>query len=57
MLDGIVEIKNQKAKADDFILVENESEIKFKIANGVKLFSIAVPQKLSYKSYIELVNN
>lgn len=57
VLDGIVEINNQKAKADDFILVENESEIKFKIANGVKLFSIAVPQKLSYKSYIELVNN
>jgi len=56
VLGGTVEINGQLANADDFIIVENESEINVE-ADNVRLFIISVPQKLSYKTYIELVNN
>ncbi|MGB0888050.1 MAG: pirin family protein [Vicingaceae bacterium] len=56
VLDNAVQINGQLAKVDDFIIVENESEINIE-TEGVKLFLISTPQKLSYKTYIELVNN
>tara|TARA_B100000809_G_scaffold13391_2_gene12239 strand:+ start:8166 stop:8918 length:753 start_codon:yes stop_codon:yes gene_type:complete len=57
LLEGSLELNGEIAKEHDFIVIENENEIELKNVAGVRLFKISVPQKLTYKSYIELVNN
>lgn len=57
LLEGSLELNGDIVKVDDFVVVENENEIELKNIAGARLFKIAVPQKLTYKSYIELVNN
>lgn len=56
-LEGKGTIDGENVEEHDFIIIENESEINIEAAMDSKLFSISVPQKLSHKTYIELVNN
>ena len=57
LLEGGLELNGDIVKVDDFVVVENENEIELQHVAGARLFKISVPQKLTYKSYIELVNN
>jgi redox-sensitive bicupin YhaK (pirin superfamily) len=57
LLGGSLELNGEIVKEHDFVVVENENEIELKNVEGARLFRISVPQKLTYKSYIELVNN
>jgi len=57
LLEGSLELNGDLVKEDDFVVVENENEIEFEHVEGARLFKISVPRKLTYKSYIELVNN
>lgn len=57
LLDGAVELNGEKVKEHDFIVIDHENEIELNTTGGARLFKISVPQKLTYKSYIELVNN
>ena len=57
VLEGKVEINGKLARKDDFIIIENENKLGLKTVGLAKIFSIAVPQKLTYQSYIEIVNN
>jgi redox-sensitive bicupin YhaK (pirin superfamily) len=59
VLGGRATVNNVKVNEHDFIVVENENEIEIEIevSEGAKLFAIVVPQELTYKTYMELVNN
>ena len=57
LLAGSLELNDEKVKEHDFVVVDNECEIEFKNIEAARLFKISVPQKLTYKTYIELVNN
>jgi len=57
LLEGTLELNGEFLKEHDFIVVDNENEIVMNNIEGVRFFKISIPQKLTYKSYIELLNN
>ena len=57
MLGGEASILGKGLLENDFIIIEDENELNIVANNDVRLFSIAVPKQLSYKTYLELVNN
>ena len=57
LLAGSFKLNGDRVIEHDLVVVENESEIEFQNIEGARLFKISVPQKLTYKSYLELVNN
>jgi len=56
-INGKASVNGNELVEDDFVLIENEEEINLVTDTGTKLFSIAVPKQLTYKSYIQIVNN
>ena len=57
MLEGEASIEGKGFLEHDFIVVENEREINIVANTTTRLFKISVPQQLTYKSYLELVNH
>jgi redox-sensitive bicupin YhaK (pirin superfamily) len=57
LISGSVLLKGDDIKENDFIVIENEKEIYVEVKSDTVLFTIAVPQQLTYKTYLELVNN
>jgi len=57
LLGGSLELNGESIKEHDFVVVENEYKIELKNVEKARLFKISVPQKLTYKTYVELVNN
>jgi redox-sensitive bicupin YhaK (pirin superfamily) len=57
LLGGEATIDGKGILEHDFVIIENEKELNIVANNEVNLFVISVPEKLSYKTYIELVNN
>jgi quercetin 2,3-dioxygenase len=55
LLGGEASIEGKGLLEHDFVIVENESELNIVANKDVRLFSIAVPKQLSYKTYLELV--
>lgn len=56
LLKGAVEIAGQKVKENDFFIIEDEKQINLEMITNAVLFTVAVPQQLSYKTYLELAN-
>jgi len=56
-ISGKASINGKELIEDDFVLIENEEELNLIAQTETKLFSIAVPKQLTYKSYIQIVNN
>jgi redox-sensitive bicupin YhaK (pirin superfamily) len=54
VIEGIMNINDQKAEKDDFILSEN-TELNFEFLTDSRLFIIKSPKKLPYKTYTELM--
>lgn len=54
LLKGEIKIDNNIIKEDDFFIVENQNDLNFNLNSDARLFHIEVPQKLSYKTYLEL---
>lgn len=52
--NGLI-INGEKAFTDDFIIIENESEMSISTENEVELFTIETPAKLDYLTYREMV--
>lgn len=52
--NGLI-INGEKAITDDFIIIENESEMSISAENDVELFTIETPLKLDYLTYREMV--
>ena len=57
VLSGHTYLGEEELREHDFIVVENESKIKLVVQAETKIFNISVPQKLTYKTYLEHVNN
>jgi len=57
LLDGKASIAEKGVVENDFIIVESEDGIEIEVSEDTRLFSITVPQQLTYKTYLELVNN
>ena len=57
LLDGEASIGEKGLLENDFVIIKDEKEINIVVNKDVRLFSIAVPKQLSYKTYLELVNN
>ena len=57
LLKGTLEIGGKNVKENDFFIIENEKEISFEVVENAVLFTVAVPQQLSYKTYLEIANN
>lgn len=57
LLAGEALIDERRLVEHDFVIVENENELNISVGLEARLFSIAVPGQLSYKTYLELVNN
>lgn len=53
ILKGKGLLENQPINADDFIQVEDESELTFEATAETKLFIISSPKELGYKTYAE----
>ncbi|NQX98534.1 MAG: pirin family protein, partial [Flavobacteriales bacterium] len=56
-LGGEALIDGQVLLEHDFVIVEDEGEINIVANLSTRLFHIATPKQLSYKTYLELVNN
>lgn len=54
LIKGQLELNNQQVEENDFVIVEDEKELKLNVSDNVTLFTIEVPKKLSYKTYREL---
>ena len=57
LIKGKIEVDGNNINENDFIIVENESTLNLTITGDSIIFAIAVPQQLTYKSYLEIVNN
>ncbi len=57
LLEGEASIDGKGLLEHDFVIVENEKELNIVVNKDTRLFSIAVPQQLTYKTYLELVKN
>ncbi|MBL4593841.1 MAG: pirin family protein [Flavobacteriales bacterium] len=57
LLVGEASIDGKDLLEHDFVIVENENELNIVVNTDVKLFQISVPKQLTYKTYLELVNN
>ena len=57
LLGGEASIDGKGLLEHDFVIIENENELNIVVNKDVRLFVISVPQQLSYKTYLELVNN
>lgn len=55
VLKGLGTINGQDINEHDFIIIEDSNEISIELEKELKLFEIATPKKLSYKTYNELV--
>lgn len=54
MISGKGSANNQRLKEHDFIISEEEKMILFDVEEETRLFTVEVPKKLSYKTYLEL---
>lgn len=54
-MSGEAEVNSDYLREHDFIKIENEAELTIKVHSETKLFTISVPQKLSYKTYLEII--
>ncbi|MCO6500443.1 MAG: pirin family protein [Vicingus serpentipes] len=57
IIEGEPSFGGNKVKKDDFIIIEGENHIEIKTSSSARLFMVSVPRQLSYKTYLELVNN
>jgi redox-sensitive bicupin YhaK (pirin superfamily) len=57
LIEGGIRLGNYDVNENDFVIVENEKELNIEAKSDAVLFTIAVPQQLTYKTYLELVNN
>jgi len=57
LLEGRLNVNSETMDKESFMIIENEKELKLNTENDARLFWIATPQKLSHKTYIEIVNN
>lgn len=57
LIDGELIVDNQQINKDDFFIVEEDNKLEVEVTKGSKLFVVANPLELSYKTYIQLVNN
>lgn len=57
VLKGTVNIGDQTAEQDDFLLIENEISVNFTAEERVELFMISTPAKLDYPTYKELMQS
>jgi len=57
LINGTVKIDGNKIKENDFFIFENEKELNLEVETTTVLFTVAVPHKLTYKTYIELANS
>lgn len=57
LLDGKLSIEGEDVVEHDFIIISNKNKVEITINESTRLFAIAVPQQLTYKTYLELVNN
>ncbi len=55
VLSGEAQLGDEHLREHDFIKVENETELSIEVTEETRLFSISVPQKLTYKTYLEHV--
>jgi quercetin 2,3-dioxygenase len=52
VLNGVVNVGNQTAKQDDFIVVNDENEFRFSSEDAATLFVITSPAKVNYETYV-----
>jgi redox-sensitive bicupin YhaK (pirin superfamily) len=57
MLSGKGALNDENLSEHDFIIIEDETSVEITVESETRLFSIAIQNQLSYKTYIELVNN
>ena len=57
LLEGEALIKGKVILEHDFIIVEDEIELNIVVNSDVRIFQIAVPKQLTYKTYLELIKN
>lgn len=57
LLEGDAVLNGDDLTAHDFIIIDNESQINMEVNAESKIFVIAVPEQLTHKTYIEIVNN
>ncbi|HFA52221.1 MAG TPA: hypothetical protein ENJ95_24650 [Bacteroidetes bacterium] len=55
ILEGNFLINNKEVKTDDFIIISEASEIYISSENKGKIFMVASPAKLDYKTYAEVM--
>jgi redox-sensitive bicupin YhaK (pirin superfamily) len=53
IIDGEIETNVGRAKQNDFIVVRDETEFRFKSPSSGRLFMIESPAKVPYKTYVE----
>ncbi len=56
LIKGSVKLNENQILTDDFIKIEAEKELNFDVASKTTLFCIALQKKLTYKTYLEIVN-
>ena len=57
VISGEANIGSEELREHDFIQVTDKNELNLNVKEETRLFSISVQKKLSYKTYLELVNN
>ncbi len=57
LLQGKVSVEGKELLEHDFLIVENEAVLNIVVNKDARLFTIAVPQQLTYKTYLELIKN
>ena len=55
LVEGELSLNDEQVGEDDFVMVQDEEQLKIETKSNIRLFEISVPKKLSYKTYIELV--
>ena len=55
LIDGKIEIENKTINKDDYFIIDDRQIIDINVKSNARLFEVAVPKQLSYKTYLELV--